>query len=250
MYYVYRWYNIKTNYTFYIGKGCRNRYKSVRKRNKLFLNYYNANECGVEILEHFDDEFEALTREKELIASFKSEGQCSCNISEGGYGGLNFVWTPEMRKYKSEYNPMKSEKQRNRMHENNPMKNPETAQKVAEKTRKHPIIDGVEYNSVQEASRILHVHIGTIWNWCRRGYNTDFKVCYYKGESPTPFKVKHRNSRPIIVGDLFFSSVKEAAEHFDSYPEKFIRAIKNNKTVFGLTCKYANQQPSTNLNDL
>lgn len=54
----------------------------------------------------------------------------------------------------------------------------------------------------------------------------------------------------MLRGRMVTSIVREAAKHFDSYPEKFIRAIKNNKTVFGLTCKYANQHPSTNLNDL
>ena len=43
MFYVYEWFIVETNFVFYVGKGCRNRYK-VRKHNKLFnyiINLFN-----------------------------------------------------------------------------------------------------------------------------------------------------------------------------------------------------------------
>ena len=38
-YYVYEWYNEENDYIFYVGKGCRNRYTTIRGRNKEFLKY-------------------------------------------------------------------------------------------------------------------------------------------------------------------------------------------------------------------
>jgi hypothetical protein len=74
----------------------------------------------------------------------KAIGQCSCNLDDGGYGGVNFVWTDEMRKYKSIYNPMKEEKQRQRMRDNNPMHNTIVAEKVGFKHRKIVCYKGKE----------------------------------------------------------------------------------------------------------
>ena len=38
-FYVYEWYNTVTNEVFYVGKGTKNRYKNITKRNKYFLDY-------------------------------------------------------------------------------------------------------------------------------------------------------------------------------------------------------------------
>ena len=136
MFYVYEWYNVNTEEIFYVGKGCGNRYKQVSKRNQLFKTYYENNECAVRIIKNFELEQDAFDYEKQRIGELKNINQCSCNIDEGGNGGVNFVWTPEMREYKSVYNPMKSEEQRGRMHQNNPMFNPRVVEQVVSKNPK------------------------------------------------------------------------------------------------------------------
>lgn len=250
MFYVYRWYNLENDFTFYIGKGCGGRYKSIRNRNRLFKSYYENHNCSVEILKYFNCEYDALDYEYKLIVLYKNKGECTCNISDGGNGGLSFVWTDTMRKYKSEYNPMKSSTQRDRMSKLNPMKNPNVAKIVGLKHRKLPIIDDVEYGSVEEAASKYGVAKTTIQSWCKRGYSTNFLPCRYKGEKQISFTKKITSCRGVLIDNKFFISVRDASKYLNTYPEKIIRAIKNGKDVFGHTCKYANQQPSTSLKDL
>lgn len=49
-YYIYEWFIIPTNEVFYVGKGKNKRYKTVRNRNKYFLDMYKAHECDVRIV--------------------------------------------------------------------------------------------------------------------------------------------------------------------------------------------------------
>lgn len=250
MFYVYRWYNLENDFTFYVGKGCKDRYKTVRGRNRLFMSYYSNNNCSVEILKYFDREDDALAYEHKMIIQYKNKGECTCNVSDGGYGGLSFVWTKDMRDYKSKYNPMKSSTQRDRMSKFNPMKNSDIAKVVGFKHRKFPVINDIEYNSVEEAASKYNVTKVTIQRWCKRGYSTDYLPCYYKGENQVAFTVHTTSSRGVIVDDMYFLSVRDASKYLNTYPEKIIRAIKAGKDVFGHICKYANQQPSAGLNDL
>lgn len=74
MFYVYAWYNVKTKIIFYVGKGTRERYKQVRKRNRLFKKYYAENECDVKIIKYFESEQEALAYEHKHIVRLKKKG--------------------------------------------------------------------------------------------------------------------------------------------------------------------------------
>ena len=244
MFYVYKWFNVETNVIFYVGKGCNKRYKEKSHRNKLFREYIKNNQCSSEIIKTFETEKDAFEYERNIITELKSKGQCFCNLDNGGIGGVNFVWAPEMRENKSKNNPMKSSLQRKRMSENNPMKNPEIKKKVIEKISKKPIINGTKFESVIDASIYFNVNKATIWNWCKRGYDTNGNPCHYYGENQKDYVFKKSGEKQVIIGDMQFNSVKQAAEYFNSYSEKIIRAIKNNKKVFGLECKYGNQQPS------
>ena len=87
MFYVYAYYNVKTNYIFYIGKGTGRRYKVLYDRNDLFTEYYNNNFCDVKILKYFDNDDEAFAYEQKMISEYKTKGQCSCNKDFGGLGG-------------------------------------------------------------------------------------------------------------------------------------------------------------------
>lgn len=243
MFYVYEWYVLDTNEIFYVGKGCRNRYK-VRKHNKLFNQFIKQYNCESRIVKTFENEKDAFSYEYDRIKELKKIGQCCCNIYDGGLGGTVSWWTDEKKAYFSEHNAMKNDLQRKRMSEKNPMKNPTIAAKVGLAHRKRPIINGTLYKDVFEASEKEKVCLDTIYNWCNRGYDTKGNPCRYENEPQPEYFFKKPGEKPVVIGDQIFRSVSIAAQHFNSYPEKIIRAIKNNKTVFGLTCKYGNQQPS------
>lgn len=244
-FYVYRWFNISTNFTFYVGKGCKKRYKSKSKRNKLFLKYISENECSSEIISYFETEQEAFEEEALLIKKYKSIGECICNIDSGGHGGVNFSWTEEMRKYKSEFNPMKETRQKERMSKSNPMKDKRIAELVAQKTRKKPIIDGVLYENVYDCAKHFGVHVQVIRNWCKRGYSTNFLPCKYENEKyKTPQIPDRHNRKTVIIDSIEFRSVKEGAEYLNCDPSVLIRCIKSGKPYKKIhICKYGNQQP-------
>lgn len=248
MFYVYEWYNIDTEEIFYVGKGCGNRYKQTRKRNALFQQYYENNNCDVRIIRYFEDEITALEYEYKHIQELKTQGQCQCNIDEGGHGGLSFVWTEEMKQYKSQFNPMKDEKQRQRMSEYNPMKKPMIAQKVAKKKSKTVCYLGEEYTARELADKV-HCDIETIRRWCKRGYDTEGRKCHYKGENPSG--EKHTTcSKGVLIDEIYFPSLRAAADYLgvkDTSP--LCKALKSNRTYKGHKCKYANQQPSGEKSD-
>ena len=87
-FYVYEWFNLDTGYVFYVGKGKDERYKSLRNRNKYFLNYYNKHPCKSRIIQSDLSEDAAYALEKETIAKYRELGQCNTNIADGGAGGI------------------------------------------------------------------------------------------------------------------------------------------------------------------
>lgn len=241
-YYVYEWFNKENEDVFYVGKGTKNRYK-VKNRNELFNKYILNNKVDVRIIKYFELESEAFEYESKLIAKYKKENQCSCNLEFGGNGGVSEIWTDEMREKMSIFNPMKDEKQKERMSKLNPMKDKEIAKKVGDKHKKIPIINGIEYKDCETASNCFGVHKFTIYRWCKRGYDTKGNPCTYKGED-NKGSIKITNSIKVIVDDREFNSVKEASEYIGVWSESLIRSIKNNKPCKGHKCEYANQQPS------
>lgn len=241
MFYVYEWFNKNTNEIFYVGKGTKNRYKQIRKRNKLFLEYINNNECDVRIIKYFDNEEEAFNYEHIRICKLKNIGQYDCNLDNGGKGGIKFIWTPEMRKYYSKYNVMKSIKQRERMSKNNPMKNKKISQKVAKAKSRLVIIENKLFSSLKEAGKYYKVFPTEIQYWCKRGYDRNKQPCRYADEKQKEFVLKTTNSKKVIVDDKIFNSVREASNYLGVWSESIIRSIKNNKPCKGHICKYDNQ---------
>lgn len=250
-YYVYKWYNVDTNEVFYIGKGCRNRSGQVSRRNEIFKEYYNTHNCAVDRVEFFETEEEALQREHELIVEYKAKNEAIANLDYGGKGGLSFSWTPEMRKYKSIHNPMKDESQRKRMSENNPMKKPQIAQKVASKISRAVIINAIRYPSVIEAARQLKVAEPTIRDWCRHGYDTKGIVCRYEDELDKDFPPFSRDIKSYYIGvyidDKYYTTLQEAAKDNGldyAWLAKKLRDNNGYTIIKNHICKYANQQPS------
>lgn len=250
MFYVYEWYNKENGYIFYVGKGCRNRFRNTSQRNMLFKEYIKKNLCECRIIKTFDNEQDAFIFEHEYIMELKAQKQAHCNLDFGGVGGCNFVWTLEMREYKSKYNPMKDAKQRKRMSDKNPMKNKETAESVAKLKRKPVIINGSFFESVKNAEKALGVTEGAIIKWCKRGWDTNGNPCRYAEEKQKeiPFFIKEHpkatTPKAVIVDGKFYYTVADAAKQIGVWSESLIRAIKSNRKCKGHICSYANQQPS------
>ena len=246
MFYVYEWFNVKTNEIFYVGKGKGNRYQIGVKRNKLFLEYYKNNECDVRIIKYFETENEAFEYERLRIEYLKDKNQCMCNIRHGGYGGITNWWTPDIKNYYSKNNIMKLQNQKERMSKNNPMKNPNTVKKVVAKKSKKIVIGNKIFSSIVEASKEFNVRDTAIQYWLERGYSNDYKICYYYGEEEITVKIKTHicNKKSVIIDDKKFSTVKEGSAYIGVSSSVLIRCIKKNKLCKGHICKYDNQQPS------
>lgn len=151
-----------------------------------------------------------------MICEYKEKGQCCCNLDNGGVGGVNFTWTPEMRKYYSKYNIMKSKKQRERMSEHNPMKNKDIALKVGIKHRKPFYIGDKLYNTLLEASKDYSVTIQAINYWLKVGYNKNKELVYYKGAEKPNIDLsinKHiSNNQKVLYDNIEYNSIKELAK--------------------------------------
>lgn len=248
MFYVYEWYNVNTQEIFYVGKGTGNRFKQSSQRNTLFKQYYEANECSSRIIETFQKEEDAFAYERQRIIELKVQGQCSCNLDNGGTGGVNFIWTPEMREYKSIHNPMKDEAQKERMRLHNPMYDKKISEKVGKSKTKVVCYQGKE-TTCREIANEKRLHIETVYDWCKRGYDTNGNSCYYKGEYAAPNR-KITCSKAILIDGNWFPSLRAGANFLgvkDTSP--LSRALKTTHKYKGHICEYANQQPSDTNSD-
>lgn len=249
MFYVYEWFIKETNEIIYVGKGKGRRYK-VRKHNKFFNDMIRRYECDSRIVKEFADEQDAFRYENERITALKAINQCVCNIYAGGTGGTVSWWTDELREEYSRKNVMKSENQRRRMKENNPMKEVDVAKKNGEQKKRKVVIDGVIYNSLKEAAVSLGVCEFSILTWCKRGYNTEGNPCRYFDEPQKEYpliKKTHPNvttPKAVIVDGVRYETVKDAAAAIGVWSESIIRAIKGKRKCKGHECRYDNQQPS------
>lgn len=101
-FYVYAWKINKTNHIFYIGKGTKNRYKSMSSRNSHFKSIIAKYECSPLILYDNLSENDAWELEKSLISEYKSKYQCDANYNLGGEGGniWNFKSDEEFKLFK------------------------------------------------------------------------------------------------------------------------------------------------------
>ena len=178
MFYVYEWYIKDTQEIIYVGKGCRSRYK-VRKHNKFFNDMIKRYKCESRIIKSFENEKDAFDYEFIRIKELKEKGECVCNIYNGGTGGSTSWWTDEIRKKYSKNNVMKSENQRERMKKNNPMSNPEIAEKTNGQKRIPVIINNKRYISIKQASTEVGVSTDTIARWCKQGHTTNGLKCFF-----------------------------------------------------------------------
>ena len=78
-YYVYVWYNEKTNEIIYVGKGSGKRYKD-KNRNPKFKAYVNKYKCSSRIILDNLNEVEAFEKEIEYIKYYRQLNQAKCNF--------------------------------------------------------------------------------------------------------------------------------------------------------------------------
>ena len=83
-FYIYEWYFNNTGNVFYVGKGKGRRYRDEKGRNQKFTRYISKCDCSVRKVYENLTEKDAYAKEIELIAFYKSSGQCSCNFTIGG----------------------------------------------------------------------------------------------------------------------------------------------------------------------
>jgi DNA invertase Pin-like site-specific DNA recombinase len=175
---------------FYIGKGSVSRAHSASGRNIVWKRTVEKHGgFKVEILGRWKTEQEAFDHEIFLIDTIKKMGIPLVNIAEGGLGSTGFRHTAEHKAFKTKM-----------MLERNPMSNPETrikqreallsamsrpdvkrhkslallgkklsAEHVESLRNCHPtrpcVINGAEYKSLMEASRMLGIRHGTLYRW-------------------------------------------------------------------------------------
>lgn len=90
IFYVYGWFLKSTGEYFHIGKGKGKRFQDKKNhRNQYFRNMINkyGDDVDVELMVIGLTNDEALNLEREMIAYYKSIGQCKTNLHEGGSGG-------------------------------------------------------------------------------------------------------------------------------------------------------------------
>lgn len=240
MYYVYEWYNEITGEVFYVGKGTKNRYK-VKKHNKKFNEYIKNNKCESRITKTFESEKDAFEYEYTRILELKSIGQCKCNIYNGGYGGSTEWWTDELKEKYSKNNVMKSESQRKRMSENNPMKNPETALKANSHKRRAVIINGIKYESITDAMKRYNTFYEAIAKWCEKGINPYGEICRFEDSEQVIFNGRRYNkggSKPVKYNGTEYECVKDCAKAIGVSENTVNHWLKRGFDIKGNQCRY------------
>lgn len=243
---IYEWYRIDTGEIFYVGKGKGTRYTQKKNRSKMFRDYINKYNCYRRIVKYFNTEEDAYKAEYERIKYLQSIGQCVCNQNQGGYGGVSTVWTQEMRENCSINNPMKDEKQRQRMREHNPMQNKEVSARVASKTKRPIWIGEKRFDGLSDAARYYNTSSATILYWLKRGCTSDSIICYYDGEKPN-YNAKVKGSyckKSVFIDGILYPTIESAAKAIGGSPENLGKALKEHRNFKGHICTYGNQQPS------
>ena len=247
MFYVYEWFVKQTDEIFYVGKGCNNRYK-VRKHNKFFNDFINRHDCDSRIIKKFESEQDAFAYEYERICELKNIGQCVCNIYDGGTGGTISWWTDDRKLEYSQNNVMKSEQQRKRMSENNPMKDAKVAERVGKKHRRHIAVGDCEFETISDVTKHYNVTCHEVYKWLACGENNFGEKCFHTNgvyeKIKRPNRKKPTCKKPVLVDGKYFETKLLASKYLGITVSTFNVWIKQPQPHKGHKCEYANQQPS------
>lgn len=84
-YYVYVWFYKENDKVFYVGKGCKYRYRSRKRDNEILVNIINSNDCDSKIIVGNLSEKEAFELEEYYIDYYRKNNHPLINIQDGGY---------------------------------------------------------------------------------------------------------------------------------------------------------------------
>lgn len=246
MYYVYEWYIVETGEVIYVGKGTHNRYK-VRKHNKFFNDMIKRFKCNSRIVKEFSTEKEAFSYEFERVRELKKDGQCVCNIYDGGNGGTTEWWTDERKEWYSENNAMKSQMQRERMKKDNPMKNKDVAEKTNAQKRIPLLIGNKRFASIKEASKAMNVTTSTINAWVIRGISTNGDICRYDNQENAKGYIRKNNGqkRKVIYKGKIYDSATEMGYDVGIAQATASRWCRQGRDSYGNECRYLDDTRKT-----
>lgn len=129
-YYVYEWFIKDTKEIFYVGKGCRARWKTKKRENKFFMNMLEAHVCEVRKVKENLTEQEAFALEIKLIAYYRKNTDFRLtNIQDGGENPPTFY---------GEESPSKRLEVRNKIGTSNHkryVENPELRDEISQRMR-------------------------------------------------------------------------------------------------------------------
>lgn len=84
-YYVYEWFIVESQEVFYVGKGCKYRYKTTKRENRYFMHMLSTHNCDVRKIADNLTEQEALDLERERIAYYRAlPNSRLTNVQDGG----------------------------------------------------------------------------------------------------------------------------------------------------------------------
>lgn len=114
-YYVYIYWRLDTNEVFYVGKGKDRRWKSLKRKNKHFMNIINKHPIAVEIIKDNLTEQEAFYWEEKIIETLVFEYGYSIDIpnnrsKEKGMHLVNCTWGGEGTSGMNPYDMVNEEK--------------------------------------------------------------------------------------------------------------------------------------------
>lgn len=122
------------------------------------------------------------------------------------------------------------------------MKNKESAMKSGAKHKRPISIGNKKFDGIIDASIYYNKATSTIGEWLRRGVSPEGEECKYLDNEK---QKKGGLSKPVIVDNIYYSSIADAARAINVAPNNLRLALKNNKHICkGHSCEYANQQPS------
>jgi hypothetical protein len=110
-YYVYEWFVKNTGEVFYVGKGCKRRWKTTARENKFFTHMLLTHECDVRKVHERLTECEAYEMEIKTIQYYRNNTNYRLtNVTDGGddpptfYGDASPSRRPEVREKISQSN--------------------------------------------------------------------------------------------------------------------------------------------------
>jgi hypothetical protein len=239
MYYVYEWFIVETGEVFYVGKGTGRRYK-VRKHNQFFNRMLERFDCDSRIIKEFETEKEAFEYEFERVNELKAQGQCVCNIYNGGYGGTTEWWTDSIREKYAVHNTMKSESQRKRMSEHNPMKDADVAERANARKRIPVVIGDKEYASIKAVCEENGVSRSTVIGWIIAGTTSKGERCTYKGNvNAEMYAIKNTGQKhPLIYKGVRYNSSTELSLSIGVSQTTAARWCRQGRDTLGNPCRY------------